>query len=69
MIMVSLAVAESFGSMRPITALGAIAFAVSDASVARDRFVKPSIANKAWGLPMYYFAQVLFAMSVFGGGE
>jgi len=28
-------------------------------SVARDRFVRQQFANRAWGLPLYYLAQVL----------
>ena len=40
-------------------AAGAIAFTASDISVARDRFVQPGFANRAWGLPLYYLAQVL----------
>lgn len=65
-IMVALAVSASVESLPVTVAAGAIAFAVSDISVARDRFVKNSIANKAWGLPLYYFAQILFALSVKG---
>lgn len=61
--MVVLAVAST-GSLPPTVAIGAMAFAVSDISVARDRFIEKSIANKAWGLPLYYFAQVLLATSV-----
>lgn len=44
--------------------LGAAMFAVSDLSVARDRFVKHSFANEAWGLPLYFAAQVMLAFSV-----
>jgi len=44
-------------------ATGALAFAASDASVARDRFVRHEFANRAWGLPLYYAAQVLLALS------
>jgi uncharacterized membrane protein YhhN len=42
---------------------GAIMFAVSDIFVARDRFVSPSAANRLWGLPLYYGAQLIFALS------
>jgi uncharacterized membrane protein YhhN len=42
---------------------GALAFFVSDLSVARDRFVAPSFANRAWGLPLYYAAELSFAAS------
>lgn len=45
-------------------AAGALAFAVSDVAVARNRFVAPGPANKAWGLPLYYAAQLLFALSL-----
>jgi uncharacterized membrane protein YhhN len=42
---------------------GAVMFAVSDIFVARDRFVSPSVANRLWGLPLYYGAQLIFALS------
>jgi uncharacterized membrane protein YhhN len=41
--------------------IGALAFTASDVSVARDRFVRPEFANRAWGLPLYYAAQLLIA--------
>ena len=44
-------------------AIGAVMFAVSDIFVARDRFVSPSVANRLWGLPLYYAAQLIFALS------
>jgi uncharacterized membrane protein YhhN len=43
--------------------LGAFAFYLSDLSVARDRFVAPGFANRAWGLPLYYAAQLALASS------
>ncbi|MCJ7453383.1 MAG: lysoplasmalogenase [Steroidobacteraceae bacterium] len=42
-------------------AVGALAFTASDVSVARDRFVRHDFANRAWGLPLYYGAQLLIA--------
>jgi uncharacterized membrane protein YhhN len=48
---------------------GALAFALSDVSVARDRFVASSWSNKLWGLPLYYAAQVLLAAAAGGGHE
>ena len=48
----------------PVIGIAAILFAVSDISVARDRFISRDIVNKAWGLPLYYIAQLLFAASV-----
>lgn len=45
--------------------LGALLFYVSDITVARARFM-PGVgfANRAFGLPLYYIAQFLFAFSV-----
>lgn len=42
----------------------AVAFAVSDMSVARDRFIARSWHNRAWGLPLYFAAQLALAWSV-----
>lgn len=47
-----------------IHAAGALSFAASDLAVARDRFVRPGLVNKVWGLPVYYVAQLLLAWSV-----
>jgi uncharacterized membrane protein YhhN len=41
----------------------AAAFYLSDLAVARQRFVAPGFVNRAWGLPLYYGAQILFALS------
>jgi len=38
---------------------------VSDLSVARDRFVSRSFSNRAWGLPLYYAAQIVFGLAHF----
>lgn len=43
---------------------GAVLFTVSDVAVVRQRFVKPELANRLWGLPMYYAAQLLIAWSI-----
>jgi uncharacterized membrane protein YhhN len=43
---------------------GAILFAISDLAVARERFVAQTIGNKVWGLPFYYGAQLLIALSI-----
>ena len=53
----------AFARCVPLLA-GALAFAVSDTSVARDRFVRSEFANRAWGLPLYYVAVLLLAISV-----
>jgi len=64
--MVSLAIGAAAGWGRPLLAVGALAFAASDVSVARDRFVAPGLVNRAWGLPLYYAAQLVIALSVAG---
>jgi uncharacterized membrane protein YhhN len=55
------------GSVGPglLVPLGATLFYVSDITVARDRFM-PGVgfANRAYGLPLYYAAQFLFALSI-----
>ena len=43
--------------------VAAVMFAISDVFVARDRFVSASVANRLWGLPLYYGAQLIFALS------
>ncbi|MGB7069404.1 MAG: lysoplasmalogenase family protein [Pyrinomonadaceae bacterium] len=67
-IMSSLAISAAAASGSPLLAVGAVAFFVSDVSVARDRFVSHGIANKVWGLPLYYAAQLLFGISVLSHG-
>jgi uncharacterized membrane protein YhhN len=42
-------------------AVGALAFTASDVSVARDRFARHEFVNRAWGLPLYYGAQLAIA--------
>ena len=44
--------------------VGAVMFAVSDVFVAKDRFVASSVTNRFLGLPLYYGAQFIFALSV-----
>lgn len=46
--------------------LGALMFYGSDLSVARDRFVSPAFLNRAWGLPLYFAAQLVIAASTGG---
>lgn len=60
---ITVMVATAFGAWRAdgsnILLLGAVAFYLSDLSVARDRFVAPGFTNRLWGLPLYYGAQLL----------
>jgi len=52
------------GSPYWLAAAGAIGFAASDISVARDQFVRQEFFNRLWGLPLYYGSQLLIAASV-----
>ena len=46
----------------PLLAGAAVLFFASDLAVARHRFVERSSTNKVVGLPLYYAAQLLFAL-------
>ena len=63
-VMVTLAVGASSAGAPTTVALGAIGFAASDLSVARDRFVAPGFVNGAWGLPLYFGSQLLLASTI-----
>jgi uncharacterized membrane protein YhhN len=49
---------------RELFATGAVLFFISDLAVARDKFVAKGFANRIWGLPIYYGAQLLIAWSL-----
>ena len=68
-ILVMCAAAAGYGAETGLwrVLLGAVLFAASDVAVARERFVARSFANKAWGLPAYYVAQLVLAWSVAPG--
>lgn len=51
-----------------ILAFAAVAFAVSDLFVARQRFLVDEIRNRMIGLPLYYGAQLAFAFGAVGLG-
>jgi len=65
-VMVALATGASRAAGDPWPAVGAIAFALSDLSVARERFVHAAFVNQLWGLPLYYAAQLALALTVAG---
>jgi uncharacterized membrane protein YhhN len=44
--------------------VAATLFWLSDISVARDRFKQAGFFNKFWGLPFYFGAQLLFAVTI-----
>ena len=59
----ALAAGAARGGGPPLVLPAAVAFLLSDLSVARDRFVRPGLCNHLWGLPLYYAAQLAFAAS------
>jgi uncharacterized membrane protein YhhN len=62
-VMAVIACAATWAGAPPAIAAGATVFLLSDISVARDRFVATGFINRAWGLPLYYGAQLLLAYS------
>ncbi len=68
MVVISLMVVVALGAAaatdRFAIAAGAACFYLSDLHVARHRFVVESFWNKAWGLPLYYAAQLILASTV-----
>jgi uncharacterized membrane protein YhhN len=60
-VMVAVSAGASAAARSALPLLAASIFFVSDLAVARDRFVRPGWINRAWGLPLYYAAQLLFA--------
>jgi uncharacterized membrane protein YhhN len=62
--MVALAVGTTTARPQWLLLTAAVAFYLSDLSVARDRFVAPGFVNRAWGVPLYYAAQLLFALTL-----
>jgi uncharacterized membrane protein YhhN len=62
--MLALAAGAAARGAPPALALGALCFAISDLSVARDRFEAERFANRAWGLPLYFAGQLLLASAL-----
>lgn len=62
--MMALAIGSFGASANGPLILGAALFVISDLGVARQRFVAPGFVNRAWSVPVYFFAQVLLAASV-----
>lgn len=62
--MVGLAVSALNLSGGMLAGVGAILFVLSDLWVARDHLIQSSFLNKLIGLPLYYSAQILIALSL-----
>lgn len=65
-VMTAFAVGATVASGHWLLAAGAIVFALSDLFVARERFIQPDFNNQLVGLPLYYAAQLMLALSVIG---
>ncbi|MEN8113226.1 MAG: lysoplasmalogenase [Actinomycetota bacterium] len=65
-VMVVLAFGTSGSDPNWMITTGAVLFFASDIFVARNQFVAPGIVNRVWGLPLYYLAQVLLALTAAG---
>ncbi len=61
--MVALATGTASARGGWVVPVAAVMFALSDVSVARDRFIGAGWVNKAWGLPLYYAAQCILALT------
>jgi uncharacterized membrane protein YhhN len=65
---ISLMVVAAFGTLgagaTPLIVCGACLFYLSDLSVAALRFTEPAFPTFVLGLPLYYSAQILLALSV-----
>lgn len=64
LLMCCAAAGHAAASGRIIVLAGAVLFAVSDLAVARERFVSRGFANKLWGWPTYFAAQLMLAWTV-----
>jgi uncharacterized membrane protein YhhN len=64
--MVALAAGTAWATPGWSILVAAVMFALSDVSVARDRFMNAGWTNKAWGLPLYYAAQCVLAVGAGG---
>lgn len=56
--------AAAQGTWQLLPAVGGLLLYASDVAVARQRFVAPAFANRAWGLPAYYLGQLLLASAL-----
>lgn len=61
---IAVASGDDPATLRHRLVAGAALFFASDLAVARDKFVKKSFVNRAWGLPAYYAGQLLIAWSL-----
>ncbi len=63
-VMVALSIGAAWPARSWLIAAGTVCFFLSDIAVARNRFVQPHWHNRLWGLPLYYGATVMLALTV-----
>ncbi|MFT5433820.1 MAG: putative membrane protein YhhN [Myxococcota bacterium] len=64
MTVITVMVTFAVGTQAPWVIGAAILFYLSDLAVARQRFIAPGSINRLVGLPLYFIAQVIFAVTV-----
>ena len=64
-VMVGLCAHASLITERPLLLAGALAFWLSDLSVARDRFLNTGFRGRLWGIPLYFIAQLMLALTLY----
>ncbi|MFK7990938.1 MAG: lysoplasmalogenase [Sandaracinaceae bacterium] len=62
--MVALSIGTFAAHGNGLLVLGAVGFYFSDLAVARQRFVSEALANRLWGLPLYFYSQLILASAV-----
>jgi len=66
-VVISLMVAAALGTVvehgNPWLLVGAFAFYLSDLAVAHHRFVRATVLDRFWGLPLYFGAQWILALA------
>lgn len=63
-VMVSMAAGTVGAERRWLILIGSVGFMLSDIAVARNRFVRPGLVNRLWGIPLYFGAQLALASTV-----
>lgn len=62
--MVACAAGNGWRTHALLPLIGAVLFFLSDIAVARNRFVKQEVANRLWGLPLYFTSVQLLAATI-----
>ena len=66
MLVIAAMTVTAWGTGRPVVALGAVVFVVSDTLLALDRFVRPRPASRVAVMVTYHLGQVLMVLGALG---